>query len=863
MTSVAVDKTLVEMELGQTYQLNAQVMPADATDPAVVWTSDNTSVATVTEYGLVTAIGAGEAAVTAAAGLFTSTCTIKVKEKIIPVTSVSLDCTALTLLEGETASLTATVEPDNATERRVTWSSSDESVATVDSRGTVTAKQEGVCAIMAAGGDKYAACAVSVSKEIIRVESIEISRNTLNLVVGESGTLTAAVWPQTATDKSYTWTSTNPEIADVDQSGKVVAKTAGTTTIIATTTDGGHIAACEVTSYIPYVPVTGITLSRDKATVVKGETVTITATVYPENASVKTVNWSSDAPCVACFNDYGEITGVSAGHATITAKAGNFAATCQITVIVPVTALSINKNEIILEEGESETLVADIAPEDATDKAVTWTSSDTAVAGVDASGRVSALAAGSAVIRVTSGDGASTASCRITVTPAAVPVSSIALNKTGIVLEAGASEVLTATVLPANATDRVIKWTSSAPSVARVDASGRVTAAGIGTATITATAGGKSANCTVTVSQIMVSRIEVSDADVDVGGTVTLVAAVHPDNAADKSVTWSTDDAQVATVSGTGVVSGHRAGIARITVVANDGSGVSGSCTVTVNNVAVSSVSINPNEITVLEGKSASLSAVIEPENATDKSVIWSSDNESVAKVDASGHITAGSAGVAVITVTTADGGKTGTCTVTVTEQEGEYEWVDLGLPSGLKWATCNVGARSPEDYGDYFAWGEVETKDNYDWTTYRWSNATGKVLTKYNNRSSYGEEDNKMVLEATDDAALASWNGIWRMPTSADFAELSGTCTTAWETINGVYGMRLTSRNNGKSIFFPAAGRMNGLGRFDDGERGYYWSSSLYSGEPIHASGFFFLSTSVYNYHYSRCLGLPVRPVK
>ncbi|MBO4557752.1 MAG: Ig-like domain-containing protein, partial [Bacteroidales bacterium] len=148
VASVTVDKAMVDMETGQTCQLNVQVLPADATDPSVVWTSDNTSVATVTEDGLVTAIGAGEAAVTAAAGLFTSTCTIKVNEKTIPVTSVTLDCTALTLLEGETASLTATVEPDNATERRVTWSSSDESVATVDSRGTVTAKQEGVCAIM-------------------------------------------------------------------------------------------------------------------------------------------------------------------------------------------------------------------------------------------------------------------------------------------------------------------------------------------------------------------------------------------------------------------------------------------------------------------------------------------------------------------------------------------------------------------------------------------------------------------------------------------------------------------------------------------------------------------------------------------
>ena len=192
VTGVTVSEALVEMEVGQTYQLGARVQPADATDPTVFWITDNPSVATVTDDGLVTAVGAGEAEITAGAGLITSSCTVKVKEKTIPVTSVTLDCTTLTLLEGESAKLTATVKPDDATERRVTWSSSDESVATVDTHGKVVAQQEGVCAIVATNGDKYAACAVSVSKKIVRVESIEISRSSLNLMVGESETLTAS-----------------------------------------------------------------------------------------------------------------------------------------------------------------------------------------------------------------------------------------------------------------------------------------------------------------------------------------------------------------------------------------------------------------------------------------------------------------------------------------------------------------------------------------------------------------------------------------------------------------------------------------------------------------------------------------------
>ena len=112
-------------------------------------------------------------------------------------------------------------------------------------------------------------------------------------------------------------------------------------------------------------------------------------------------------------------------------------------------------------------------------------------------------------------------------------------------------------------------------------------------------------------------------------------------------------------------------------------------------------------------------------------------------------------------------------------------------------------------------------------------------------------------------DAAFANWDGIWRMPTREDFEELLDACTQTWETLNGVYGRRLTSRNNGKSIFFPAAGRMNGVGSFDEGVRGYYWSSSLHPGDPALAGGFFFLSTTGGTYHYNRYLGLTVRPVK
>ena len=158
------------------------------------------------------------------------------------------------------------------------------------------------------------------------------------------------------------------------------------------------------------------------------------------------------------------------------------------------------------------------------------------------------------------------------------------------------------------------------------------------------------------------------------------------------------------------------------------------------------------------------------------------------------------------------------------------HEYVDLGLPSGLKWATCNVGATTPEEYGDYFAWGETSPKDYYDWSTYKYCNADLFSMTKYCVDSYLGTVDNKTSLELTDDAARVNWGGKWRMPTRAEQDELRNTsnCTWTWITQNGVNGYKVTSKVNGNSIFLPAAGS-RGSGYLDyAGTYGYYLSSSL-----------------------------------
>ena len=194
------------------------------------------------------------------------------------------------------------------------------------------------------------------------------------------------------------------------------------------------------------------------------------------------------------------------------------------------------------------------------------------------------------------------------------------------------------------------------------------------------------------------------------------------------------------------------------------------------------------------------------------------------------------------------------------------HEYVDLGLPSGLKWATCNVGANTPEEYGYYFAWGEVEPKTTYDWSTYEYGTDWNQ-LTKYCNKSDYGKDgftDNKTVLDPEDDAATANWGGAWRMPTTAEQQELVDNCTWTWTTQNGVNGYKVVGPN-GNSIFFPAAGVRQETMHLGNNITGYYWTCT--PGDSGQAPGAahilkFNEERGYYNDYVQRHIGMPIRPV-
>lgn len=345
------------------------------------------------------------------------------------------------------------------------------------------------------------------------------------------------------------------------------------------------------------------------------------------------------------------------------------------------------------------------------------------------------------------------------------------------------------------------------------------------------------------------------------GNTEILVVTVDP---ADASLLWSSNNISVATVDQNGKVTAVGNGNAIITVSAKDGSGKRATCSVTVTTL-VTGITLNKMNLWLEVGQSETLIATILPSTASNKSATWSSSDSSVASVTSSGQVLAAKVGTALIMVTTEDGGKSANCSVKVVPSGA----VDLGL--SVFWASCNLCktgfVSSPEDYGDYYAWGETETKLDYSWSTYKFGSNQNGPFSKYNTNSSYGTVDNKRVLETGpngDDVASKKLGGSWRMPTSAEWNELrnKNNCTWTWATNyngSGINGILVTA-SNGNSIFLPATGVWHGKSLYAVGEYGHYWSSSLYNSYSAWYVGFY--SDEVRESSDYRYQGFSIRPV-
>ena len=661
-TGVILSQTELPLLKGATETLIATVVPSDATNKRVTWSSTNTAVATV-ENGTVTAVSAGNATITVTTedGNHTARCEVVVVTDPVPVTGVTLSQTKLPLLRGATAKLTATVSPTGATNRKVTWSSNNTTVATVEN-GTVTAVSAGnaIITVTTEDGNHTARCEVVVT-DPIPVSGVTLSRTKLPLLRGATAKLTTTVSPADATNKKVRWSSNNTAVAIVEN-GTIAAVSVGNATITVTTEDGNHTARCEVVVTAP-VPAASVTLSQTELILRKGATAKLTATVLPTDATNKKVRWNSNNTAVAIVES-GTVAALSAGNATITVTTedGNYTARCEVVVTdpIPVSGVSLSQTELSLVKGATATLRATVVPSDATNQKVTWHSTNTAVATVE-NGIVTAVSAGNATITVTTEDGNYTARCEVTVT---VPVTGVTLSQTELSLVKGATATLSATVVPADATNKKVTWSSTNTAVATVE-NGTVTAVSAGNATITVTTedGNYTATCEVTVT-VSATGVTLSQTELSLvkGATATLRATVVPSDATNQKVTWRSNNISIATVEN-GIVTAVSGGNATITVTTEDGNHTA-TCEVTVT-VSATGVTLSQTELPLVKGATATLRATVVPSDATNQKVRWSSNNTSIATVE-NGTVTAVSGGNATITVTTEDGNHAATCSVTV-----------------------------------------------------------------------------------------------------------------------------------------------------------------------------------------------------
>ncbi len=430
-------------------------------------------------------------------------------------------------------------------------------------------KDVGTYTVTVTGKNGYTGTkSVSYKITAASASSVKLSKTSVTLDVGKSETIKATVSPDYASNKTVTWTTSNSKVATVS-AGKITAKAAGTAKITAKTSNG-KTATCNVTVKAPNP--TSVKLSKTSVSLNKGQSTTIKATVGPTGAS-QTVTWSSSNTKVATVSN-GKITAKAVGSATITAKTSNGkSATCKVTVknsTVSVTSVKLSKTSLTLTKGKSTTLKATVNPSNATNKKVTWSTSNKKVATVTSSGKITAKAAGSATITVKTSNGKK-ATCKVTVKNAVSPTK-VKLSKTSVTLGKGKSTTLKATVSPSNATNKKVTWSTSNKKVATVTSSGKITAKGVGTATITVkTSNGKKATCRVTVKNLPTKvKLSKTSASLKKGKSVTLKATVTPSKNVINTVTWSTSNKKVATVKN-GKVTAKAKGTAYITVKTTNG----------------------------------------------------------------------------------------------------------------------------------------------------------------------------------------------------------------------------------------------------------------------------------------------------
>ena len=595
----------------------------------------------------------GKQTVTVTVGDCTATYQITVLP--IEVSDITLSAKELTINKGKTSTLTATVSPDNATDKTVTWTSSDETVATVDAEGKVTAVKVGTATIKATAGTKSAECVVTVKSP---ASEITLSDSSVTIHSGDTKQLTATLSPEDCTD-SVRWTSSNEEAATVDENGLVTAVKPGTA-IITAAAQSGVMDICTVTVD---APAKSITFEEAEKIINIGDNVKLNVTVDPD-FTTDTLTWSVDDSNICTVDKDGTITGYSKGTATVTVKAtSGVSATCKVIVNSPALSITLNKTSAKLEYGSTENLTYELFPLDSNDT-VEWTTSDSSICLVNSNGMIRAVAPGTATITATTGSG-KTATCIVTVV---VSATSLTLDKSEVTMYTSDSSLTVNYTLSPSVTTDKITWTSSNTSVATVTdyASSsyiKITPKSYGTAVITGkTDSGITATCNVTVKKYASSiSLKDSEASINKGETYQIELVPYPDYAVAEFIRCSSSNTSVATVDSKGLITAVGAGTTKITVYTRTYEYLYFYITV---KVPSTQITLDKSTAEVNIGKTLTLTATLSPDDSTD-TVTWTSSDTSIATVSSTGVVTGKSKGTATITAT-AESGITATCEVTV-----------------------------------------------------------------------------------------------------------------------------------------------------------------------------------------------------
>lgn len=708
---VTMNEKELEVTVGSSYQLSLIFNSESGNTPdnlAVKWVSSDDSIATVEKStninGLVTGISGGDVVISAITedGIQVASCKVHVR---VPVTGIILTKHEVeTSMSMENYQLSYTILPEgDGVNRNVTWSSSNESVATVDSNGLVTFVSPGKATIICQtvdtgldGSNLIDTCEFYVNQP---VTSVKLDYTDVTLKIGDTFRLTAEVSPDDATNKTLWWSSSNTDVITVDETGFITASGSGNATVIVQSADSGVIDVCNVSVY---QPVETVTLNTHEMSVRKGTIFWLNAVAGPEGAVNKTIIWTSSDESIATVDASGMVTAINPGECSIIATSQDTGVSdkCVLRVTEPVTGIYLNATEAYLYTGDKFVIIPTVEPLDADDKSVTYLSSDPAVATVDSNGIVTGVSGGSAIILVTTVERGLVASMKVTVYEF---VTSIKINNSSPYINNGVTRRLTVDVAPKTATNQGVKWSSSNSSVIRVSSNGNITAVGYGTAVITATAtdGSGISDSVVITSVRPVQSVTVNPTSVTVmeGGEVTVNVTVTPNNATFKEVDWVSSDPTIATVDFNGTITGVTAGVCYVTATSSDGNNIQARVKVTVRPaIPATSVVINSSSITMLPGQSRTLTARLKPTKSTD-GYTWVSGDTSIATVDSNGNVYAKGQGVTEI-YCIADSGIESSCEVivlalnatSITLEQYDYYNLDVfGATESIKWYTNNA----------------------------------------------------------------------------------------------------------------------------------------------------------------------------